>query len=230
MPILDINLLQQEQTRVTRLSRASVIVSVVVGSVVILMLLVVVFLYTTIAIRTGQKDGLIKQRGEFETRTHALDKQNSSQYANLTLSQQAKAYQGQVQGARNLVDNHKYFTLYLSEIAINTPPTVVYSSFTSDSPTHLTITGAADNYGEVSRIVESFGKLSFAKSATLQDAKLEQAHVGKGLAVKFSMIIELKSAAELRKLPGPDTAVSGSSPKPQASSSPSVNLPVQGSQ
>ena len=211
MPVLDINLLRQEQSRISGISRANLVVIVAASSIVIVMLLVTVFLYTTIAIRSGQKQGLIKQRTDYEQQIAKLNKTNSPFYPDMTLEQQTRAYQKQIDAAGQLVENHKYFTLYLSEIAENTPPTVVYNAFTSDSVNRLVVSGSADSYEDVAKLVQSFNDLSFVKSVTLQEAKLDTTKVGRGGAVKFTMAIELKSAGELKKLPGPN-----SSPSPKA--------------
>ncbi len=216
MPVLNINLLRQEQSRVSGVSRANLVVIVATSSIVILMLLVTVFLYTTIAIRSGQKQGLITQAKEYDQKIDELNQVESPFYPDMTLEQQTTAYQKQVDAAGKLIENHKYFTLYLSEIAENTPPTIIYTSFTSDSVSRLIVSGTADSYEDVAKLVQSFDKLSFVKDVTLQEAKLDSSKVGRGGAVKFTMAIELKSAGELKKLPGPD-----STPGPSASQSPS---------
>lgn len=236
MPIIDINLLKQQQHRSLRLLQANVVVAIVAGAIIGLELLIVIFLYSTVAVRTGQKNGVTKETEELTAKVADLDKTQDVIYPGLTLTQQATAYQSQVDAAKGIVDNHKYFTLYLSEIAINTPSTVVYSSFSSDAQGRLVVTGTADSYGDVSKLVESFGRLSFAKSAQLQDAKLDSSRVGKGQAVRFTMSIELKSAAELKKKPAPRPSASPSlgsgpqSPKPQSSpgASSGQTLPTQG--
>lgn len=218
MPVLNINLLRQEQTRVSGVSRANLVVIVATSSIVILTLLITVFLYTTIAIRNGQKQGLQQQTKEYGEQIAKLNDTQSPFYPDMTLEQQTEAYQKQIDASGKLIENHKYFTLYLSEIAENTPPTIVYTSFTSDSVNRLVVSGSADSYEEVAKLVQSFNDLSFVKSVTLQEAKLDPAKVGRGGAVKFTMAIELKSAGELKKLPGPS-----SSPKPSSSSEPSPN-------
>ncbi len=224
MPVLNINLLRQEQRRASGISQANFAVIVASVSIVVLLLLITVFLYTTIAIRSGQKQGLIKQRQDYEHQIAKIDKQNSPFYPDMTLSQQAAAYQKQVTAVGGLIENHKYFTLYLSEIAENTPPSVIYTSFTSDSLDRLVVSGTADSYEDVAKLVESFNKLSFVKSVSLQEAKLDPTKVGKGQSVKFTMAIELKSAGELKKLPAPSAPgfKAGASPSP----GPSPNLPV----
>lgn len=216
MPVLNINLLRQEQSRVSGVSRANLVVIVATSSIVILTLLITVFLYTTIAIRNGQKQGLIKQTQEYAQQITKLNKTDSPFYPDMTLEQQTTAYQKQVDAAGKLIENHKYFTLYLSEIAENTPPTIIYNSFTSDSVNRLVVSGTADSYEDVAKLVQSFNHLSFVKNVTLQEAKLDAAKVGRGGAVKFTMAIELKSAGELKKLPGPN-----STPGPSASNQPS---------
>lgn len=229
MPVLNINLLRQEQRRLSGIARANLVVSVITGTIVILLLLVTVFLYSTIAIRSGQKQGLIKQAAEYDQKISGINKPDSPLYPDMTLVQQAEAYQQQVDAASQLIDNHKYFTLYLSEIAQNTPPSVVYTSFTSDSLDQLVVSGTADSYEDVAKLVESFNKLSFVKGATLQEAKLDPVKIGKGQAVKFTMSLQLKSAAELKKLPVPAPNASGapsarstSSPKPSPNASPNA--------
>ncbi len=220
MPILDINLIQQQQGLSLRLKQANVVVAVVAGAIIGLQLLIVVFLFSTTEIRKNQKNGLVSEQQSLQGKIAGLDKQDNQFYPGMTLSQQAASYQAQVDGSRDLIGNHKYFTLYLSEIALNTPKTIVLSSFTSDSASKLTVLGLADSYGDVSKLVESFGRLSFAKSATIQDAKLDPQKVGKGQAVKFTLVIEVKSAAELKKLPTPSGAAAGgtsASPRPSAS-------------
>lgn len=221
MPIININLLHQQQTRGLRVTQAKYVVAIVAGTIIGLELLVTAFLYTTVVVRGQQKEGIIKERNGIEQEIAELNKQSSALYPGLTLAQQASAYQGQVDAAKALIDNHKYFTLYLSEIAINTPTTVVYRTFTSDASNRLLVTGEADSYTDVSKLAESFGKLTFAKSATIQDAKLDPSKVGKGLSVKFTMSIELKSAAELKKLPTPsDQAAGTATPRPSPGPSP----------
>lgn len=222
MPVLNINLLQKEQRKVRGISQANTVVMVTTGAIVVLALLITVFLYTTVALRNGQKEGLIAERQENEKKIAELNKVSSPFYPDMTLTQNAKAYQGQVDAARVLIENHKYFTLYLSEIADNTPPNVVYSSFTSDGLTRLTVIGSANNYETVAKLTESFKKLSFAKGATLQEAKLDPGKVGKGGAVTFTMAIELKPASELKnqvKRETPEPRASGSpAPRPTATS------------
>jgi Tfp pilus assembly protein PilN len=218
MPVLNINLLRQEQSRISGIAQANFAVIVAVSSIVILTLLVTVFLYTTIAIRNGQKQGLIKQTKEYEQQIGKLNDVESPFYPDMSLEQQAVAYQKQVDAAGKLIVNHKYFTLYMSEIAENTPPTIVYNSFTSDSVNRLIVSGNADSYEDVAKLVESFKKLSFVKDVTLQEAKLDSSRVGRGGAVKFTMALELKSAGELKKLPGP---TSSANPKPTSSATPS---------
>lgn len=218
MPVLNINLLRQEQRRVSGISRANLVVMITAGSIIVLMLLVTVFLYTTIALRSGQKQGLITQRQDFEQQIAKINELNSPFYPDMTLQQQAEAYQKQVDAAGKLIVNHKYFTLYLSEIAENTPPTVTYTSFTSDSVDRLVVSGTSDSYEDVAKLVESFDKLSFVKSVTLQEAKLDPIKIGQGRAVEFTMAIELKSAGELKKLPAPTVpgAKATASPAPSA--------------
>ncbi|MEJ7662373.1 MAG: PilN domain-containing protein [Hymenobacter sp.] len=203
MAILDINLIQQQQGLALRLKQANVVVAVVAGAIIGLQLLIVVFLFSTTEIRKNQKNGLVSEQQSLQGKIAGLDKQDNQFYPGMTLSQQAASYQAQVDGSRDLIGNHKYFTLYLSEIALNTPKTIVLSSFTSDSASKLTVLGSADSYSDVSKLVESFGRLSLCTSATIQDAKLDTQKVGKGQAVKFTLVIELKSAAELKKLPTP---------------------------
>lgn len=230
MPILDINLLQQQQSHALRLDQANVVVAVVAGGIIGLQLLIVVFLYSTIEIRKSQKNGLVGEQQNLQAKVSELDKQDSEFYPGMTLSQQAASYQAQTEASRDLIGNHKYFTLYLSEIALNTPKTIVLKSFTSDSASKLTVVGSADSYGDVSKLVGSFERLSFAKSATIQDAKLDSEKIGRGLAVQFTLVLELKSAAELKKLPVPASAGVGApastptsrpSPTPRPSGSPS---------
>ncbi|HEY8109108.1 MAG TPA: hypothetical protein VIF43_03805 [Patescibacteria group bacterium] len=222
MPLIDINLLQREQSTVSRLAQATTIVGVVSGSVVVLLLLVVVFLYTTIAIRSGQKDGLIQEQTELTKQAESISEFDQPFYPEMTLGEQAAAYQEQIDGVKKLVDNHKYFTLYLSEIAVNTPTSVIYQSFGSDSADQLVVTGTAAAYGDVSKLAKRLGGLSFAKSASIQDARLNRGSTG--LPVQFTLVIELKSAAELDKLPGPDQpfgSSGGASPRPLPSVAPS---------
>ncbi|MSU76345.1 hypothetical protein EXS54_02675 [Patescibacteria group bacterium] len=222
MPVLNINLLQKEQRQVSRMSQATTIVMIVTGSIVVMTLLITVFLYTTIALRSGQKQGLVTERQESEAKIAELNKTTSPFYPDMNLSQDAKAYQGQIDGAKVLVENHKYFTLYISEIAENTPANVTYTSFTSDSLNRLAVSGSANTYEAVAKLVESFNKLSFAKSATLQEAKLDSAKVGKGGSVSFVMVIELKPASELKKQLQKPT----SSPGPKASNSPAPSASI----
>lgn len=227
MPLIDINLLQREQSTVSRLTQATTIVGVVSGSVVVLLLLVVVFLYTTIAIRSGQKDGLIQEQQEYANQAESIAEYDQAFYPEMTLGQQAVAYQQQIDGVKELVDNHKYFTLYLSEIAVNTPSSIIYKSFGSDSIDRLTVTGTAATYGDVSKLTKRLEGLSFAKSVTLQDARLNRDRSG-GLPVQFSLVIDLKSAAELDKLPGPDRPIGSageSTPGPTSSPAPGESAP-----
>lgn len=210
MPLIDINLLKQQQSKTLQWSQAKVVVTAVGGSIIALQLLIVVFLFSTIAVRNAEKDNIAKAKGEYQDKIDSLNKTTNSAYPGLTLTQQSQAYQGQIDAIKNIVDNHKYFTLYLSEIAINTPPSIVYTSFTSDAQGRLLVFGTADSYSDVSKLVESFSKLSFAKSVSLQEAKLDPARVGKGQAVRFTMVIELKSAAELKKKPAPVPSSSAS--------------------
>lgn len=221
MPLININLLQREQSTVSRLAQATTIVGVVSGSIVVLLLLVVVFLYTTIAIRSGQKDGLVQEQTDLAKKADAISEFEQTFYPEMTLSEQAGAYQKQVDGVKELVDNHKYFSLYLTEIAVNTPPTVVYQSFGSDSADRLIVTGTASTYGDVSKLANRFEGLSFAKGASIQDARLNRSPGKK--PIQFTLVIELKSAAELDKLPEPDRpsgTSAGASPSPSASGSP----------
>ncbi|MEX2043516.1 MAG: hypothetical protein WD926_01320 [Patescibacteria group bacterium] len=221
MPLININLLRREQSTVSRLTQATTIVGVVAGSVVVLLLLVVVFLYTTIAIRSGQKDGLVQEQTELAKKADAISEYEQTFYPELTLGQQAAAYQQQVEGVKELVDNHKYFTLYLTEIAVNTPTSVVYQSFGSDSTNRLIVTGSASTYGDVSKLAKQFEGLSFAKGASIQDARLNRG--GGGKPVQFTLVIELKSAAELDRLPGPDRpfgSSTGASPGPEPTALP----------
>ncbi len=237
MPTLNINLLRKEQRQVDRLSQATVIVGAVSGSVVVLSLLVVVFLYTTIAIKDSQKQGLIEDRDRFAGEIDELAEFEQPFYPEMTLSQQAGAYQQQVDGLRELIDNHKYFTLYLSEIAVNTPLSVIYRSFASESNDRLTVTGRAKSYGDVSKLAKKFENLSFARSSSIQDAQLERTE--REYPVQFTLVIELKSAAELKKLPGPSQPdeSGGASPQPTPNASPpqapegadDVPLPLGGS-
>ncbi len=220
MPTLNINLLRKEQRQVDRLSQATIIVSVVSGSIVVLTLLVVVFLYTTIAIRDGQKNGLIEDRQGFAKETEQLSDLDQPFYPEMSLAEQAKAYQQQVDGLRELIDNHKYFTLYLSEIAVNTPLSIIYESFSSESNDRLTVTGRAKTYGDLSKLAKKFENLSFARSASIQDAQLDRTN--RTYPVQFTLIIELKTAAELKKLPAPDRGERGATatPRPSPNASP----------
>src|SRR5438105_13864781 len=115
MPILNINLLQQQQTKLTRLNQANVVVGVVVRAIIGLELLIFVFLLSTGLIRAAQKNKVISDRQNYQRQIGNLDKQSSDSYPGLNLTQQIRALQGQVVAANTLVDNHKYFTLYLSE-------------------------------------------------------------------------------------------------------------------
>ncbi|MDP9212006.1 MAG: PilN domain-containing protein [bacterium] len=227
MPTLNINLLRKEQRQVDRLSQATVIVGAVSGSIVVLSLLVVVFLYTTIAIQDSQKQGLIEDRDRFSGEIDELAEFEQPFYSEMTLPQQAGAYQQQVDGLRELIDNHKYFTLYLSEIAVNTPLSVIYRSFASESNDRLTVTGRAKTYGDVSKLAKKFENLSFARSASIQDAQLERED--EEYPVQFTLIIELKSAAELKKLPGPSQQdrSSGAAPQPSPNASPQASIPPE---
>lgn len=246
MPIININLLQEQQSRVLRLNQANVVVGVVCGAIVALLLLVTVFLYSTIALRNAEKDRLAADTAAKKSLIGDADKVSSGFYPKLTLTQQATVYQSQVDAAKTLIDNHKYFSLYLSEMAINTPTTVVYNSFGIDSQNKLTVTGIATDYPQVSQLAEKFKNLSFATAANIQDAKLETVGISQSsqqtagpcptpstkppnkdcTIVKFTLQIELKSAAELNKLPGPGAAPSPgpvrstNSPAPRTSPSP----------
>ncbi|MEX2209898.1 MAG: PilN domain-containing protein [Patescibacteria group bacterium] len=226
MPTLNINLLRKEQRQVDRLSQATVIVGAVSGSVVALSLLVVVFLYTTIAIKDSQKQGLIEDRDRFAGEIDELAEFEQPFYPEMTLSQQAGAYQQQVDGLRELIDNHKYFTLYLSEIAVNTPLSVIYRSFASESNDRLTVTGRAKTYGDVSKLAKKFENLSFARSSSIQDAQLERTE--REYPVQFTLVIELKSAAELKKLPGPSQAGESGAASPQPTPNASPPQPPEG--
>lgn len=232
MPLIDINLLAKQQTTVSRLNEANFVVAVVAGVVIGLQLLIVVFLYSTIGIRTAEKNNAQAQTADYQAKITEKNKQSGldSLYPNLNLSQQAAAFQSQVDTLGKLIDNHRYFSLYISEIAQNTPPEVYYKSFSSDSPGKLVIAGSAKTYGDVAKLAERFRGLSFAKNATIQDAKTtgDAAVAGSGATtsqtafpITFTINIEMKSAAELNKLPGPipKTGQSASSPAPRPSSS-----------
>lgn len=230
MVVVNINLIQQQQRRALRLNQANIVVAVVAGTILGLELLVAAFLYTTGAVRAGQRDAIIRERQGFEQQLTELNKHNNVLYPGMALGDQARAYEKQVEISKALMDNHKYFTLYLSEIAINTPAQITYSTFSSDANDRLVVTGTADSYAEVSKLAESFGKLSFAKKVDIQEAKLDPARVGAGQSVTFTMAIELKSAAELKRLPSRpsgslnfDNAASPA-PSPLPSPSPTAGL------
>lgn len=224
MALIEINFLQKQQSLLSRAKQANTVVAIVAGTLVGAQLLVLVFLFTTTKVRQGQMNTAIASRQAAEEEIKQLDKDSTSPiYPGLSLSDQAKSYQSQLESAKTLVDNHKYFTLYLSEIAINTPPSVVYASFAATGTNKLTVVGKADSYGDVSKITESFNKLSFAKSASIQDAKLDPSQVGKGLAVGFTMTIELKPASELKnRKPEEQQGAITASPRPSPRVSPSV--------
>lgn len=233
MPLININLLAQQQTRVSRLGQANFVVAVVAGVIVGLQLLMVVFLYSTTGIRSAEKKNAIQKQDDYTLQTKELDKQSqSSIYSGLTLAQQASTYQSQIDALKNLVDNHRYFSLYISEIAQNTPPTIVYSSFSSDSNSQLIILGQAVAYDDVAKLAESFKNLSFAKGASIGEAKSSTGAPADCAAnprrlecfpVRFTLTISLKSAAELNKLPGPIPKTGeNASPAPVASFRPSA--------
>ena len=228
MPLVDINLLAKQQSTVSKLNQANFVVAVVAGVVIGLLLLIVVFLYSTIGIRTAEKNNAIDQTADYQSKIADLNKQaDNTNYPSMNLEQQAKAYQSQVTMLGQLIDNHRYFSLYISEVAQNTPSEIVYNSFGSDTPGRLTISGVAVSYGDVAKLAERFKKLSFAKNASIQEAKLDPSAANGKFPVTFSMIIDLKSAAELNKLPGPipKTGQNAPSPQPQATGSPSLGLP-----
>lgn len=214
MPLININLIQQQQVRKAHAQQANMVVTGVVGAIVGLQLLVAVFLFATAAIRANEKRGLEDEKARLSGQIAELDKVKSDIYPGMTLTQQAKAYQGQIDAAKQLVENHKYFTLYLSEITVNTPPTITYSSFNSDTNNKLLVSGTADAYADVSKLTDTLGKLSFTKSASIQDARLDTSKVGQGRAVTFTITVELKSAGELKKLP---QTRSSTAPAPSAS-------------
>jgi Tfp pilus assembly protein PilN len=239
MPLADINLLAKQQTTVSRLNQANFVVAVVAGVIIGLQLLIVVFLFSTIGIRTAEKNNAQAQTDDYKAQIAEKNKQTpeGTLYPSLDLSQQALAYQSQVDILGRLIDNHRYFSLYISEIAQNTPPEVYYRTFASDTPGKLAITGNAKAYGDVAKLAERFKNLSFAKDVQIQDAKSTTAAATvpgatssqNAFPVTFSITIEMKSAAELNKLPGPipKTGQSAASPAPRPSSSP-VSLPSPG--
>lgn len=228
MSLININLLAQQQTRVSRLGQANFVVAVVAGVLVGLQLLIVVFLYSTIGIRSAEKKNAINKQQEYQGKISDLDKQSDNPaYPSMTLKQQATAYQSQVDALGQLIDNHRYFSLYISEIAQNTPPQILYTSFASDATDQLTILGQATTYGEVAKLAENFKNLSFAKGAAIQEAKLSKAapsscagnpRQSDCFPIRFTLLIQLKSAAELNKLPGPIPKTGQTAP-PQAGSS-----------
>jgi hypothetical protein len=234
MPIIDINLLAKQQGTVSRLNQANFVVAVAAGVVIGLLLLIVVFLYSTIGIRTAEKNNAISQTQDFQHQIADLDKQtDNTNYPNMNLSQQAKAYQSQVDTLGKLIDNHRYFSLYISEIAQNTPNESVYKSFSSDQPERLTIAGRAVSYGDAAKLAERFKGLSFAKDASIQEAKYDPRPSGGNdplakFPITFLMVIDLKSAADLNKLPGPipRTGETAPSPAPRASGEPSPGASI----
>lgn len=226
MPLININLLAQQQSKLSRMGQANFTVAVAAGVIIGLQLLIVVFLYSTIGIRNAEKKNAVNKTEEYNARIAEFDKQDETEfYKNMTIKQQAAAFQSQLDAARTLVDNHKYFSLYLSEIAINTPNTIYYSSMGSDSNNRLTITGRATNYTEVARLTESFKGLTFAKNAAIQDAKGGRTEAkNAGFPVTFTIMVDLKSAAELNKLPGPvPKPGQGGTPAPRPSAQPSAS-------
>jgi hypothetical protein len=242
MPLVDINLLAKQQTTVSRLNQANFVVAVVAGVIIGLQLLIVVFLFTTIGIRTAERNNAQAQTGEYKSQVADKNKQSAigDLYPSLNLSQQAAAYQSQVDTLGKLIDNHRYFSLYISEIAQNTPPEVYYKTFASDTPGRLAITGNAKTYGDIAKLAERFKGLTFAKNVLLQEAKSASssatvdpnATAQNNFPVSFTIVIEMKSAAELNKLPGPipKTGQSASSPAPRPSGSPvPSSIPSPGS-
>lgn len=226
MALLDINLLAKQQGQVSRLNQANFVVGMVVAAVIGLQLLVLVFLVSAKAIRENEKQDTIKKTAELQTKIDKLNKETVAGFPNVTLAGAAKAYQANLQAAGSLVDNHKYFTLYLSEIALNTPPTVVYISFSSTGSNQISVTGSAATYTDVSKIAESFKGLSFAKKVAIQEAKQASRKPGEtgNPPVRFTLVIELKPASELKVQRGTDSNAKAS-PRPVASSKP---LPVEG--
>lgn len=225
MPTLAINLLEQQQSRLSRLNQANLVVSVVVGTIIGLELLVGVFLLSAKTIRNGEKQSLSTETAQLQNNIADLNKESVSQYPGLSLAAAGKSYQHSLEAANGLIDNHKYFTLYLSEIALNTPSSVVYTSFSSSGTNQISVIGRASSYSEVSRLAESFKGLSFAKNVSIQDAKQEQ----KGSdVVRFTLGIELKSAKELNLLPKPGGANNGTSINVPANTKPAngKSLPV----
>ncbi len=221
MALVEINLLAKQQASLSRLNRASVVVAAVTGTIIGLELLVGVFLLSTKAIRAGEEKKTEEKTTAAQTEIKKLDQQSVDQYGELSLTDAVKMYQSQIGSADKLIAEHKYFTLYLSEITLNTPPTVVYASFSSSGSNQIAIAGAATTYSEVSKLAESFKNLTFAKSVSIQDAK-QQTKNDKS-SIQFTLSIELKSAKELNLLPKPGDA--GGAPNPAASGKP---LPVGG--
>ncbi len=217
MALLDINLLQAQQARVGRINRANFVVAVVSGTIIGLLLLVAVFLYSTLAIRDAQKNGAIKKTADLQQEITKLNAYDNPSYDGMSLTQQAQAFQQQVDALKSIIGSHNYFSLYLDEVAINTPNTVKYTAFNIDNSNRLVISGEAQSYADVSKLADSFTKLSFAKGANIQEAKLN----GQGGKVRFVLVIDLKSAAELNLLPKPSSGLR--TPQPGASARPTAS-------
>ena len=226
MAMLNINLLEKQQTHVSRFRQAKYAVAAVTGAIVALQLLMVVFFYTTLVLRKTEKGRIIEQTTSLKDEITKLDQAENDLYPGLTLSQQSRAFRDQVASSRQLIDNHKYFSLYLSEIASNTPNTIKLTSFATNSQNNLVLQGTAKTYTDVSRLAESFKKLSFAKNTNIQEAKLGSTATGQrataDFPIAFNLIIEMKSAAELGKLPKP-TGKSTPRPRPSATPTPSAS-------
>lgn len=224
MALLDINLLERQQTKVSRLNQANFVVGMVVAAVIGLQILILIFLVSAKALRENEKKDTIAKTAELQTQIDTLNKEKVAGFPDVTLAGAAKAYQANLTAAGTLVDNHKYFTLYLSEISLNTPPSVVYTSFSSTGNNQISVIGSALTYTDVSKIAESFKGLSFAKSVSIQEAKQATRRPGESGTppVRFTLNIELKPASELKVQRGAD---SKASPRPAASSKP---LPVEG--
>ncbi len=231
MAIVNINLLSQQQFRSRRELEGTTILWIVVGSILGLQLVIAAFLYTTIGIRTAQKNNIASTQTKYIDQAKALNDFKYDIYPGLNLATQLNQYYNQAGALNSLIEKHKYFSLYVTEMVINTPPTISYDSFNTDGADNLLVVGKADTYPDVSKLVESFKNLSFAKQVSLTSAKQDK-DPGAPKGISFTMTITLKPASELKNprrtsaspAPRPSAVPSASAtPRPSGSATPGTN-------